>query len=62
METKIEKNIIEIAKKVLYDESKAIKSLINTIDKGFEEIIYKILASKGKVVLNGIGKSAIIAQ
>ncbi len=62
METKIEKNIIEIAKKVLYDESKAIKSLINTIDKSFEEIIYKILASSGKVVLSGIGKSAIIAQ
>lgn len=62
VETKIEKNIIEIAKKVLYDESKAIKSLINTIDKSFEEIIYKILASSGKVVLSGIGKSAIIAQ
>ncbi|MCF8326007.1 MAG: KpsF/GutQ family sugar-phosphate isomerase, partial [Leadbetterella sp.] len=62
METKIEKKIIEIAKKVLTDESEAIKSLISTIDDKFEQIIYAILASKGKIVLTGIGKSAIIAQ
>lgn len=62
METKIEKNIIEIAKKVLTDESEAIKSLISTIDVRFEQIVYAILASKGKIVLTGIGKSAIIAQ
>lgn len=62
METKIEKNIIEIAKKVLTDESEAIKSLISTIDIEFEQIVHAVLASKGKVVLTGIGKSAIIAQ
>jgi arabinose-5-phosphate isomerase len=62
VETKIEKKIIEIAKKVLTDESEAIKSLISTIDDKFEQIIYAILASKGKIVLTGIGKSAIIAQ
>ena len=62
METKIEKNIIEIAKKVLTDESEAIKSLISTIDIRFEQIIHTILDSRGKIVLTGIGKSAIIAQ
>lgn len=62
METKIEKKLIDIAKKVLTDESEAIKSLISTIDVSFEHIIYAILASKGKIVLTGIGKSAIIAQ
>lgn len=62
METKVEKNIIDTAKKVLLDESEAIKSLINTIDPGFEEVVNVILASRGKVVLSGIGKSAIIAQ
>ncbi len=62
METKIEKNIIEIAKKVLTDESEAIKSLISTIDVEFEQIVHAILVSKGKIVLTGIGKSAIIAQ
>lgn len=62
METKVEKNIIDTAKKVLLDESEAIKSLINTIDSGFEDVVNVILRSGGKVVLSGIGKSAIIAQ
>ncbi len=62
METKVEKNIMDTAKKVLLDESEAIKSLINTIDEGFEEVVNTILSSGGKVVLSGIGKSAIIAQ
>jgi arabinose-5-phosphate isomerase len=60
--TKIDKNIIAIAQKVLLHESEAINSLINTIDKEFEKIVEKILASEGKVVMSGIGKSAIIAQ
>jgi len=60
--TKIEKKTIEIAKKVLSDESEAIKSLINTIGIEFSSAIDSILTSKGKVVLSGIGKSAIIAQ
>jgi arabinose-5-phosphate isomerase len=60
--TKLEKKIIEIAKKVLFDESEAIKSLINTIDEQFESIVELILASSGKLVITGIGKSAIIGQ
>lgn len=62
METKVEKKIIEIAKKVLSDESEAIKSLINTIDQSFANVVQEILEAKGKVVLSGIGKSGIIAQ
>ena len=62
METKVEKKIIETAKKVLLDESEAIKSLISTIDESFVKVVQKILEAKGKVVLSGIGKSGIIAQ
>lgn len=62
MDTKLEKKVIEIAKKVLIDESEAIKSLINTIDTDFESIVNTILASKGKVIVTGIGKSAIVGQ
>ena len=62
VETKVKKNIIGTAKKVLLDESEAIKSLISTIDDGFEAVVNTILTSGGKVVLSGIGKSAIIAQ
>ena len=62
METKIKKNIIQTAQNVLLEESKAIKSLINTIDETFPEIVNEILNSNGKVVLSGIGKSGLIAQ
>lgn len=62
MDTKIDKNIVEIAKKVLKDESEAIYSLINTIDDTFEKITKLILSSKGKIIITGIGKSAIIGQ
>jgi arabinose-5-phosphate isomerase len=62
VETKVEKNIIDTAKKVLVDESEAIKSLISTIDSRFAQVVNLILNAKGKVVLSGIGKSAIIAQ
>jgi arabinose-5-phosphate isomerase len=62
VETKVEKKIIETAKKVLSDESEAIKSLINTIDQSFANVVQEILEAKGKVVLSGIGKSGIIAQ
>ena len=62
METKVEKKIVNLAKKVLFDESEAIKSLINTIDDRFETIIQLILSSNGKLVLTGIGKSAFIGQ
>ncbi|NBA87992.1 KpsF/GutQ family sugar-phosphate isomerase [Emticicia sp. CRIBPO] len=62
METNLEKKIISIAKKVLTDESEAIKSLINTIDKDFESCVESILQSTGKLVITGIGKSAIIGQ
>jgi arabinose-5-phosphate isomerase len=62
LETKIDKNIIAIAQKVLQHESEAINSLINTIDEEFEKIVHAILQSSGKLVISGIGKSAIIAQ
>jgi arabinose-5-phosphate isomerase len=62
LDTKVEKNIIAIAKKVLTDETEAIKSLLNTIDETFVSIVKKILSSKGKIVISGIGKSGFIAQ
>jgi arabinose-5-phosphate isomerase len=62
VETKINKNLIELGKKVLTAESEAIESLKSAIDGRFEEAIRLILSSKGKVVLTGVGKSALIAQ
>lgn len=56
------KKILERAEKVLSAESEAIQSLKNTIDDRFVNAVFSILESKGKVVITGIGKSAIIGQ
>lgn len=58
----IPKNIKQIAKAVLINEAKAVENLINFIDNDFEASVREILQSKGRVVLTGIGKSAIIAN
>lgn len=53
--------ILEIAKRTILQESNAIKDLIPLLDNQFESCIRLILASKGRVILTGIGKSANIA-
>ncbi|MCU0367219.1 MAG: KpsF/GutQ family sugar-phosphate isomerase [Cyclobacteriaceae bacterium] len=58
----IQKNIQQIAKNVLLNEAKAVENLIQFIDNDFEACVREILASKGRVVITGIGKSAIIAN
>lgn len=59
---KIAKNINKIAKKVLQNEADAIKKLIDFIDADFEACVQEIFKSQGRVVITGIGKSAIIAN
>lgn len=59
---KLIKNIKNSAKKVLKTEANAILELINFIDEDFEACVEAILASKGRMVITGVGKSAIIAQ
>ncbi|UII33389.1 KpsF/GutQ family sugar-phosphate isomerase [Fulvivirga ulvae] len=59
---KIAKNINNIAKKVLQNEADALKNLINFIDQDFEACVQEIYNSQGRVVITGIGKSAIIAN
>jgi len=58
----IAKNIKQIAKDVLINEARAIENLIHFIDNDFEDCVWEILKSKGRVVITGIGKSAIIAN
>lgn len=47
---------------MLQSEADAIQNLINYIDDEFEACVEAILSSKGRVVITGIGKSAIIAN
>ena len=55
-------NIIEFGKEVIKLQSESIRNLVELVDENFETAINLILDSKGRVVLTGIGKSAIIAN
>ena len=59
---KISKDIIATAKKTINIEAEAIKNLINLVDIGFENTVKTILNSKGRVIVTGIGKSAIVGS
>jgi arabinose-5-phosphate isomerase len=59
---KIIKNIRLIAKNVLLNEADAIRNLVKYLDKDFENCVRAILENKGRVVVTGVGKSAIIAN
>lgn len=55
-------DIIGFGKEVIKLQSDSIKNLVDLIDENFEAAIKLILNSKGRVVVTGIGKSAIIAN
>jgi arabinose-5-phosphate isomerase len=59
---KSKKSIIESAITTLKLESEAILNLLPHINDSFAEVVQTILACKGRVIVTGIGKSAIIAQ
>ncbi len=50
------------AKRVITTESEAIARLVDFIDADFSQTVELIYAAKGRLVVTGIGKSAIIAQ
>ena len=58
----INKNIRETAFKAIENEYLAIKKLVDSIDDDFVKIVRLLFASKGRVIVTGIGKTANIAQ
>lgn len=54
--------IVELAKLTLTIEADAIRNLQNYINNDFVACVEVIYKSKGRVIVTGIGKSAIIAQ
>ena len=54
--------IIDLAKSTLKIEADAINNLQNFVDESFAKVVKLIHNSEGRVVVTGIGKSAIIAQ
>lgn len=59
---KSKKSIIEAGINTLEAEAQAILGLIKHINDDFATVVERILAGKGRVIVTGIGKSAIIAQ
>lgn len=59
---KLRDQIISAAKETISNEAKAIANLENFIDEEFSKAVEIIYRSKGRVVVTGIGKSAIIAN
>ena len=55
-------SILKIAKNTIDLESKAIANLSNLLNKDFANATQLIYNSKGRVIITGIGKSAIIAN
>lgn len=56
------KAILEIAHKTIRAESQAIGHLSTLLTEDFASAVQDILAARGRVVISGIGKSAIIAS
>jgi arabinose-5-phosphate isomerase len=55
-------NILSSAKKAILSESESIKKIIDYLDHQFVDAVETIYNSTGRLVITGIGKSAIIAQ
>ncbi len=55
-------SILKIGKQTIENELFSLKNLALNINENFSSLITKILSSNGRIIVSGIGKSAIIAQ
>ncbi|MBP5205771.1 MAG: KpsF/GutQ family sugar-phosphate isomerase [Bacteroidales bacterium] len=58
----VKKEILDYASKVLQEESDAVSGVRQYLNEDFVESVETILHSKGRLIVTGIGKSAIIGQ
>lgn len=56
------REIKQNAIKTLQIEANSVKNLVNFIDNSFENAVLEILNTKGRLIITGIGKSAIIGN
>lgn len=61
-QTVVEKDVIEIGKRVIQIEASAVAELEKRIDENFAKVVELILNSQGRVIITGVGKSGIIAR
>lgn len=62
MNSPFRSDIMDTARETLRMESDALRSLENQLSDDFERVVRLIAASTGRIVVTGIGKSALIAQ
>lgn len=55
-------SLLHIARRTFINESEAIENLANLLDHNFEAAVDCIISAKGRVVVSGVGKSALIAS
>ncbi len=58
----MKENILHIAKQTIRSEAQSVSQLENNLTIDFEEAVQAIHACTGRVVVTGVGKSAIVAQ
>lgn len=56
-----QEKILSVARETILTEAKAIANLEQLLDQNFAEAVQAIINSKGRVIITGIGKSAVIA-
>jgi arabinose-5-phosphate isomerase len=61
-QTRSHDRIIDVAKKVLVTEAKALRALASRISNDFESAVDLINANKGRVVVAGMGKSGLVGK
>jgi len=59
---KTSSDILKLARRTLTIESESVSELRNLLDGSFADIVKLISKSSGRLIVSGIGKSAIIAQ
>lgn len=53
--------ILDGAKRIIREEAQSINKLSEFLDENFPMVVKKILETKGRLIITGIGKSALIA-
>ena len=62
IEVKSDFDILETAKQTIRTELRCIENLLNYVDDEFLKVIRLLFSCKGRVVVSGIGKSALIGS
>lgn len=52
----------QVAIKTIETEARSVSGLVNYINEDFEKAVHTIAGTRGRLVISGIGKSAVIAQ